>query len=56
MSLREPLSDIAPQIGAKMPEIRKLTAKMMLLHQLTSSVPTPSSSMRYIGRNGMSMV
>ena len=56
MSFREPLSDMAPQIGAKMPEIRKLTAKMMLLHQLTSAVDTPSSWMRYIGRNGTSMV
>lgn len=56
MSLREFLSAIAPQIGAMMPDITKEEEKTMPDHRLTSDCATPSSLMRYIGRNGMSIV
>ena len=56
INFRDFLSAIAPQIGAKMPEIRNVTEKIVLLHQLTSACATPSSLMRYIGRNGTSIV
>ena len=56
MSFLDFLSARAPQIGAQMPEIRKVTEKIVLLHQLTSACATPSSLIRYIGRNGTSIV
>ena len=56
MSFRERLSAMAPQIGAMTPEIRKETEKTRPLQKFARDCSTPSSSMRYIGRKGMSIV
>ena len=50
------VSAIFPQIGAMMADTRKEAEKTMPDQILTSAWLTPSSMVRYMGRNGMSMV
>ena len=50
------VSAMRPQIGAMMAETRNEAEKTMPDQMLTSASETPSSIVRYIGRNGMSMV
>ena len=45
-----------PQMGAITAETRKVTENVMPAHMLTDASSTPSSSVRYMGRNGMSIV
>ena len=56
MSFLDFLSAIAPQTGAMTPEIRKDTEKTRPDQRFTSDSGTWSSTSRYIGRNGMSIV
>ena len=50
------VSAMRPQIGAMTAETRKVAEKTMPDQRLTSASDTPSSIVRYIGKNGMSIV
>ena len=49
-------SAMRPQIGAITAEMRKVTENASPAQRLTEESSTPSSMVRYIGRNGMIIV